>query len=343
MTREEFTIKLLESPSNSFILQLPTSYGKSYLALQKIRQWFTEDSKILIVIPRNVLINNWLDEIRKWKYDALIPNIKFTTYISFPKYCGESWDVVLLDEAHHTSERCQDAMRFLNTKHFIGLSATLKREHLYYFRKKFNPEILQVRIKDAIDNEVLPDPKILLIPMKLDSRNVNCIIEKGIRKTTNPAAIKTIAYAEKWKYLSYKGPLRITCTAEQYYNDITSLIEWYKRKGVCETRRLQKAGERLKWLAKQKENIIRDILRQLKNYRVLTFCQSIEQSETLGCPCVNSRVGTKNLERFNAKKIKHIASIDMLNEGLNPIDCKIGLFQMINSSQRISLQRIGKF
>ena len=85
-----------------------------------------------------------------------------------------------------------------------------------------------------------------------------------------------------------------------------------------------------------------DIAKELKNYRVLTFCQSIEQSETLGCPCVNSKVGTENLEKFNNKKIKHIASVNMLNEGLNPVDCKVGLFQVLNGSQLLSIQKIGK-
>lgn len=348
MTREELTYKFLESKKSNYILQLPTSYGKTLLALKKVDQWFTPSSKILIAIPRKVLIDNWKKEIKQWGLEKLLDNIVFTTYISLPKYCtlNNYWDIVILDEAHHASERCQSAMKLLKTNHLIGLSATLKREHLKYFNDRFNTEIITVKVKDAIESAVLPDPKIILIPMTLDNTVANCIIEKNIKKTTNPNAIRTIGFSEKWKYRSYKGPLRITCTAQQYYDDISGLIEWYKQKGmynaIMKNMWLHKAGERLKWLAKHKENIIKDLLRQLKNYRVLTFCQSIEQSETLGCPCVNSRVGTENLEKFNAKKIKHIASIDMLNEGLNPVDCKIGLFQMINSSQRVSLQRIGR-
>ena len=347
MTREELTYKFLESKKSNYILQLPTGFGKTRLALQKVDQWYTEDCKILIVVPFLIVIKNWKEEIEKWGYNKILANITFSTYISLPKYCDDTeWDIVVYDEVHHTSERCRNAMKHLNAKHFIGLSATLKKDHIDYLKNRFNPEIISVRVKDAIDSNVLPDPKIILIPMVLDNFIVNCIIEKNIKKNTSSSTIKTIGYSEKWKYRTYKGPLRITCTARQYYDEISGLIEWYKQKGmynaVMKNIWLHKAGERLKWLAKCKENIIKDILKQLKNYRVLTFCQSIEQSETLGCPCVNSKVGTENLEKFNAKKIKHIASIDMLNEGLNPVDCKIGLFQMINSSQRVSLQRIGR-
>jgi len=347
MTREELTYKFLESKESNYILQLPTSFGKTKMALQKAEQWYAKDCKILIAVPFIVVIKNWQEELRKWGYGNMIHNITFTTYVSLPKYCGDTeWDICIFDEAHHTSERCQNAIKYLKTKHFIGLSATLKKDHISFFKNRFNPEIINVRVKDAIDSNVLPDPKILLIPLTLDNTIANCTIEKNIKKTTNPNTIKTIGFSEKWKYRSYKGPFRITCTARQYYDDISSLIEWYKQKGmynaVMKNIWLHKAGERLKWLAKQKENVIKDILRQLRNYRMLTFCQSIEQSETLGCPCVNSKIGTANLELFNAKKIKHIAAISMLDEAVNLVDCKIGLFQMLNSSQRIITQRIGR-
>ena len=85
MTREELTVKYLSSSSRHFILQLPTSFGKTKLALQKADSWFTESAKILIVIPRNVLIKEWKKEIVKWGYDRMIGNITFTTYISLPK------------------------------------------------------------------------------------------------------------------------------------------------------------------------------------------------------------------------------------------------------------------
>jgi superfamily II DNA or RNA helicase len=59
MTREELTQEFLSSTTKNFILQLPTSYGKSKLALQKVNTWYNKDCKILIVIPRLVLIKGW--------------------------------------------------------------------------------------------------------------------------------------------------------------------------------------------------------------------------------------------------------------------------------------------
>lgn len=351
MTREELTKSFLEDTHRNFILELATGFGKTFLALSKIDKWKQEvpdnkDFKILIVIPRLVLKDNWITEINKFHFNSLLPNITFVTYVSLPKYAGNQYDIIVADEGHHTSERCMNALNHIKSTHMLVLSATLKKEHKFFFTTKYKAHIIKVNTKEAIDSNVLPDPKVILIPLTLDNVNFNCIIEKNIKKNTPKNTIKTIGYSEKWKYRSYKGPLNIVCTPQQYYTDTSNLIEWYKQKGmhnaIMKNIWLHKAGERLKWLAKQKADLIRSLLKELKNYRILTFCPSIEQSESLGCPCVNSKVGTENLDKFNNKKIKHIASVAMLDEGISPIDCKIGLFQMINSSLRLLTQREGR-
>ena len=345
MTREELTRAFLSSKTSNFVLQLPTSYGKSKLALQKVEQWYHEKCNILIVIPRNVLINNWKEEIVKWKYNKYLPNVTFTTYVSLHKHCDKVWDAVILDEGHHLSERCRTIMTGLRFKHIIVLSATLKKDLLFYFTHTFKTEVFHIKVKDAIDADVLPDPKIILIPLDLNNRIANQVIEKNMKKGAL-GSVKIIPFSEKWKYRSYKGPLKITCTPRQYYNDVSNLIEWYKERGkysaIMRNMWLHKAGDRLKWLALQKELIVKDLLRELRNFRTLVYCPSIEDSLKIGSPCINSKVGTGNLFLFNEKKIKHIAAVGMLDEGMNLVDCKVGIFKMINSSDRLNIQRQGR-
>lgn len=345
MTREELTDKVLASTSNNFILELATGMGKSLISIKKIAQWHIQGNPILIVVPKNVLKINWEEEFKKWNYEYLLKDVIFVTYVSLPKYVGKTFEVIILDEAHHTSERCIAALKYINTTHMLALSATLKKEHKFFFTSKYKVEAIKVDTKEAIESEVLPDPRVVLIPIPLDNRVVNCIIQKNVKKN-NIIPIKTIGYSEKWKYKNYKGPLNILCTQQQYYDDLSRLIEWYKQKGmhnaIMKNMWLHKAGERLKWLACQKEQIIIALIRQLRNYRLIAFCPSIDESNKLGCPCVNSKIGTGNLEKFNDKKIKHIATIDMLTEGANLSDCKIAIFQMINSSERVQVQKIGR-
>ena len=346
MTREELTEKVLSSNSNSFILELATGTGKTLVSIKKIVQQHIKGEPILIVIPKLILIDNWKAELAKFKYEYLLEDITFVTYVSLPKHAGKSYEWMILDEGHHTSERCMEALKFITTKHLLVLSATLKREHRAFFINKYNAELVKVGTREAIDSNILPDPKLILIPLTLDNRIINCVIEKNIKKDTSSSAIKTIGYIQKWKYKGYKGPLRILCTQQQYYDDLSNLIEWYKQKGmhnaIMKNMWLHKAGERLKWLACQKEELVRNLLKQLRNYRLIAFCPSIAESDKLGCPCVNSKVGTENLEKFNNRKIKHIAAIDILTEGANLSDCKIAVFQMINSSERMQVQKIGR-
>lgn len=346
MTREELTEKVLASESDNFILELATGTGKTLVSVKKIAQWHTKGNQILVVIPKLILIENWKAELIKFKYDYLLEDIKFTTYVSLPKCAGNKYECIVLDEGHHTSERCMEALEHISTRHLLVLSATLKKEHRHFFNNKYNIELIKIGTKEAIDSNILPDPKLILIPLSLDNNNKICAIEKNIKKTTKTKDIKVIDYSQKWSFRSYTGPLRIMCTQKQYYDDISNLIEWYKNKGmfssIMKNRWLHKAGERLKWLACEKEDLIKQLLRQLKRERLIVFCPSIKNSDKLGCYCVNSKIGTENLDKFNNGEINHIAAIDMLTEGANLSECKIAIFQMINSSERMQVQKIGR-
>jgi superfamily II DNA or RNA helicase len=45
---------------------------------------------------------------------------------------------------------------------------------------------------------------------------------------------------------------------------------------------------------------------------------------------------------FNDKKIKHITAVNILNENANLVDCRIGIFCNLNSSEIITVQRCGR-
>lgn len=338
--REEIQARVINSKSNNLLLELPISFGKSKIALEKIKTLYKSDCKILIVIPRNVLINNWLDELHKWGCDAMIDNITFSTYVSIPKQ-QTNWDICLFDECHHLSKRCIEVLKQWNIKNSIFLSATIKRELKQTFYDMYNVENISIRTSDAIKGDVLPEPKILLLPLKLDNINSNYIIVK------HPKCKKTIKtnWSDRWNAWKQKQfRVETTCTQKQYYDDISSLIEWYKQKSYSPLFRnqwLHKCGERLKWLSDQKIEITKNLLSILKDKRVLTFCADINQSAKFG-KCVNSKVGTDNLDKFNNHKIKHLSCVGMLDEGISLKDCQIGIFNMLNSSERLTTQRIGR-
>ena len=139
--------------------------------------------------------------------------------------------------------------------------------------------------------------------------------------------------------------MKIRCTQQEYYRHISGLVEWYKNRSGNKILRnlwLHTAGQRLKWLAEQKHNVINEILNIINKKRIILFCPSIKESESFSISCINSKVGKDYLQHFNNKTVDKISAVDMIDEGVNLVDCQIGIFQMINSSTRIRTQRFGR-
>lgn len=91
-------------------------------------------------------------------------------------------------------------------------------------------------------------------------------------------------------------------------------------------------------------DVILKLLNKYKDGRTVTFCSSIEQTEELGKYCINSKnkQSAEYLEAFNDGSINHITSVNMLNEGVNLTNCKYGIFAVLNSSEIMQVQKIGR-
>ena len=322
------------------------------MAREKVKSLYNKDMKtLLIVVPRNIHKKNWADEIDKW-WKGCPLDITYTTYSSFPKHAGE-WDFCIFDECHHLSERCREALfSSFAIRNTVLLSATVDKNLKYimkYTLFKEGIDFYLVGLRDAIDEGVLPDPKVFLIPLTLDNKFPTESIWKN--KSSKGRLIEC-SWAERWSYIRQKKyPVRIYCTQQQYMSDLDSQIEWWKRnymrtrnQGV-KNRWLMLCTERLKYLSNKKNDLIFGLLNTiLKNKRTLTFCNGIEQTEVLGKYCINSKnkEAIKHYEDFNAGKIKHITACNMVNEGLNLTNCQIGIYANLNSSDIIIRQRTGR-
>lgn len=346
ITRETVGDEVLKTTSPNILCELPTGFGKSKIAIDLMQKYAEGKaiSRILIVAPRLVLFSNWKAEIEKWGASNLLNYIEFTTYVSFPKRVG-NWDIVVFDEAHHLSERCREYLSDFQIEHSILLSATIGRDLKKELKVLFtNLYIYKVSARQAIDEEVLPDPKVYLIPLFLD----NTLVTHEIVKNKSKSNTITIPYSDRWKWKDVKNQkIVIRCTQQQKYDEMSSMISWYKKKMFQEIFKnlyLQKSGERLKWLSEQKTQYVKWLLSKLGNYRTLTFCNGIAQTEELGKYCINSKnkESERNLELFNDGTINHITACNMLDEGMNLKNCKIGVYSVLNSSDRMITQKLGR-
>ena len=333
MTREEIHDLALSKVDRTkyMILELITGFGKSKLAIDLINHIcdrvfnnYECPTTILILVAKTVHKQTWKDEIEKWggiKSDY----ITIECYESLHKYKNAYFDIVVCDEVQHLSEARIDVLETIHiNESFIGLSATIKRDMRDYFIHSHKAEVIKCGLKEAVEDEVLPEPTVYLLPLTLD--NSIC------------------------KYRIKKFGKEVITTQKGYYDSISSLIEWYKNKYFNSRNEriknlwLSTAGKRLKWCAEQKEALVLSLLDKFRNYKTLTFCSSIEQSERLGKYNITSK--NKNsaeyLNMFNNNKIKHITACSILNEGVNLTNCKIGIFCNLNSSEIVVKQRVGR-
>lgn len=347
MNRDDIRDQILDAPSNSILCELPTGVGKSKIALDYMCSKLDKSLpiNILIVVPRLVLIDNWKEEFKKWGYEDYLQHTSFVTYISFPKMAGV-YDMIIFDEAHHLSERCRDALEDFISTYTLLLSATVGRNMRCELNNIFeNLYTCRITARTAIKEEILPDPKVFLIPLVLDNKYNNCTI---IKNKSQKIEI-TIPYSQRFNYRKIKNKkIIITCTQQQYYDDLSSKILWYKNKMFIEVYKnkfLQESGIRLRWLSDQKTQYIKYLLEHyLQDQRVLTFCNGIPQTETLGKHCINSKnkESNNNLENFNKGKINHITACNMLDEGVNLTNCRVGVYASLNSSDRMITQKLGR-
>jgi len=346
MEREEVRKEILGIKSKAILAELPTSFGKSKIGIDLALR--DNPMNILIVVPRLVLIENWKQEFSKWGLRYFLNKVTFSTYVGLNKHTEEHWDCIIFDEVQHLSARCIDFVSTMEIEHAIMLSATVTKNMKWELKSLFpDLNIYTVKMKEAIDNDILPDPRVFLVPLSLDNtKAVHTIVEHPKAKI-----IKECLYKDRWQYLRDKNvQVHIKCTELQYVNELGSKIDFWKKRYMAtrnegvKTKWLFLAGQRLKFLSQIKNPILIPLLERLKSQRVLTFCSSIEQTEILGKNCINSKNKEASiiLEKFNDKKIDHITACNMLNEGMNLVDCRIGLYANLNSSEIIIKQRLGR-
>jgi len=345
-TREEIRQEIIDLKRKFMLLALPTGLGKSKIALDVVFNRGPLLPKVLIVYPKVNLKKNWIEEIKKWGYEAHLSDISFTTYNSLHKFAGEDWDAVIFDEGHHITERVLDIIKCMKIHSALVLSATVKPSLRYRLEIVF-PGMYnyRVKMKDAIDSEILPDPRIVLFPMTLS------VVGQTETIIKNPKAEREVLVEFNKRFMCKDKNTKyiIPCTEAQYLLDLDSQIEWFKTKVTNGSQSmkniwLHKAGERLKWLAAKKNKFVIELLKVLQSERTLTFCTSIEQTKDLGSSCIHSKNkdALAILDKFNEGKINHITAVAMLDEGINLVDCRVGIFANINSSERIQIQRLGR-
>ena len=354
MTREEIYQQCVEkiAKTNCLLLESATGTGKSAISIRLVNYllaslWYRnkEEVNILLLVAKRVHKQTWKEEIEKWggiNHPTAHINICMECYESLKNHCRERWDIVLADEVHHIgSEVRLDLLKTVRFGYFIGLSATIPVKLKQLFRYRYHADVVSCDIIEAINDDILPEPQILLFPLMLDNRKPTETWE-FFKEAPGPVVHAEYREIRKYKY-NRKVHSIISMTQKQKCMEFDALIDFFKRNNRDKAM-LYMAGKRLEFLAYCKNQIVSDILMKLDKKRTITFCKTIEQAETVGEYCIHSQNAKADdiYEKFNKKKINHITAVNILNENANLVDCKYAVFCNLSSSERIYLQRIGR-
>ena len=344
--------------SNNIAIQAATGVGKSKIAIElcnEIASRQINSIKVLLVVAEVAHIANWDAEVIKWNLP--IGEVTTICYASLKKYRGTEWDAIIFDEAHHlNSELRLDVFDTLRARYRIFLSATLKDSLIYRLEESCGPiKSIKMGLQDAFDNNILPEPKIKLIPLTLDNTHYNEIIVEQWGKAEKRLTAEC-KFEERWKYLRDKkrvpnGNLIIHCPQQQKYNYLCEQFEYYKkrymisRNEAIKNKWLQCGSKRKMYLGLCKTAVMPDLLEKVKKKRFICFCTNIEQAEFLGGPFA---VHSKNkdsqqiIQMFNSKKINKLFAVGMLQEGVNLTDIQVGIIIQLDGEERAFIQKFGR-
>ena len=355
MTRDELRVAVLDAlkKTKNIALQAATGIGKSKIALDAINE--VKAKSILFVVAEVAHIKNWKNEFNKWGFDPFSSAI--ICYASLKKYRNTSWDVVVFDEAHHlASDLRLEIFDTISAKYRIFLSATLKDSLIYKLEASCGPiKSIKAGLQDAFDNNILPEPKIYLIPMTLD----NQVCDQEIVEEWGKAYARRViecSYRERWTYLRNKSrypnvTLKIKCTQQQKYDYLTEQFNYYKnrymntRNEIIKNKWLQFGSKRKVYLGSIKLSVAYDLLQRLKDKRFICFCTNIEQAEYLGGEnAVHSkrRDNADVIQKFNDKEINSLYAVGMLQEGVNLNNIDAGVIIQLDGEERSFIQRFGR-
>ena len=373
------------------ILNWGTGVGKSRVAV-RLADVLAERGKdsILLLVQETAHKGNWAREFREVlgeeRAAQLLKVITVECYASLHKYADTVWDCIIADEAHHLrSEGRTSIISTMGTKYFLCLTATLSENGDADLLEKTLEETfghfesLSFGIQDAIDNEIIGEPKIHVHVLDINrvSRPQQVLIEWGMpwllkgepKKVDYKQAVEMIEHRVEPGKTSFKAVCE--CPAAQAYSLLCRLIEARKkeydelmqkisdesdasrRAALCkqvtfiENARKLSGARRKNLLGQCKTDFAAWLLRKLeeRGTKYVCFCTDVTQVEMLGASNAIHSKKKNNLgviDSFNEGEINNIFAVEMIKEGQNLKGIQAGVIIQLGGKERDFVQKLGR-
>lgn len=313
-------------------LEWATGLGKSKAALDIAQKY---GGKWYIVCAETKHINNWKHEIKKYGYEL---DVEIFCYASLHKFVNTRANIIL-DEYHHFTPARFSLVRQIYYERIVALSATPDKKSSMFLHRLAAFHHFVISIATAI-SKGMPEPKISVYKADLEDRVVNQIFSYRARNKD----IISCPFAHRFIFLKKYPEHRIDvhCTERQKYEMINSMIENTESDMVKKIYGLK----RKKLLADAKMRILKRILEQYKDKRLVCFFNSIEQAKQIGekGKTIHSEVKDTDsiIQKFNDYEIDKLYSVKMIREGQNLEAPELVILTQLDRNVKTFVQTLGR-
>jgi superfamily II DNA or RNA helicase len=363
-------------------LALCTGAGKTRVAILRCREIvnLNPDAKIFLAVPTEKLRDiNWKEEFHKWCEDDIYEsNLTRACYVSLhkEKHLKETWDLVILDEAHHITENCLPFFFENEIKSILGLTATPPTDE---YKKKMLESLAPVSyiytLQQGIIDGVVSPFEINVIFTQLNDTHNN--VEAGSKKSPfmttekksydfwdkafNDLKIKSSVLESDLASLGYYESKKQDYFIQNRTEDKDAYISTLKlssdqlkylkvllgQKFITETRKFSAMTKRKSILynSYSKEQLANKLLQKIyqDKLRFLIFCGSIKQSTNIcGNNVFNSSSTSEYFDKFCKKELNILGVVNAVNEGLNIDALDEIIIVQISAKDLHLIQRIGR-
>lgn len=310
-------------------LAIATGVGKSRIALMRVAELYEEygeNLRVLLAVPTIKLKTvDWPNEAKEWELlEVFNEQIEAYCWASMETKPSGHYHLVILDEAHHLTEKSYKFLEHTTYDEIMALTATEpeKGSDKEKLLDSIAPSVFSYSLDEAREDNVAADYDIYVIEMPLNSTAK--IIPGGSAK-------KRFYVTEEahYKYL-HSWFIKNIMSDKENKDAITNMI-------------FRKRTQFLYNLP-SKQIIAKLVLNKIVgNDKTLVFGSTKKQIEALlGKDVYHSGTDTGALDRFTAGDLQTLGSIRALDEGGNfPGIDQIFIIQL-TSKARQTVQRMGR-
>ncbi len=321
-----------------------TGVGKTYTAMLAIKRFLVKNPVgiILIIVPTEILKNQWLVEIEKAGFSK---NCQVKIINSAVKE-EMVVSMLVIDEVHKAaSTSFQNIFKKIRYGALLCLTATLERlDGKDSIIREYAPVVDEISITEAILNNWLSPYKEFKVLLDVDLTEYKRLNQEfyshfAFFNHNFSVAMKCVT---DWR--TRTAFTKLICSENSPEFPTVSRNVLVHAMGFV---RCLKARKKFIYEHPQKIKLANLILQHRKDKKCITFSKTIKIAEQLKYGKVLSSKATKNknrmtLEEFNNSDFNVIHTSSMADQGLNIPDLSVAVILGFDSSSITKKQRIGR-